>query len=215
MAVCKKKKVVAFYSIMSSGHFNVCKSLAKALLDRHSDKVEVVFIVDGEWETKLAEFDPRFKFGVIHYDNDQQKERIQDLVTNIEPFLSASTVEKQQMAWNNFLDWDVLPEIDRKSEEKILEVADFLICDQVRVVKILWSFCVPIQLRAEIKDLKTLSNRCATCRQCRYCPTPFWSAAIPALSVSRAFRQWATIRARTNRIKSKNSKRNSRAFALK
>lgn len=131
MAVDKKKKVIAFYSILSSGHFNVCKSLAKALLDRHSDKLEVYFIVDQEWKEKLAKFDDRFKFGVIEYDNDQQQARVADMITKIEPFLSASPAKKQELAWSNFLDWDVLPEIDRKSEEKILEVADFLICDQV------------------------------------------------------------------------------------
>ena len=129
--VINKKKVIAFYSIMSSGHFNVCKSLAKLLLDKYSDKLEIYFIVDAEWQGKLANFDERFKFGVIEYDNDQQKERIQDIVAKTEPLLSATCVVKQENAWINFLDWNVLPEIDRKSEEKILEVADFLICDQV------------------------------------------------------------------------------------
>lgn len=69
---------------------------------------------------------------MIEYDNDQQKERVHSLVTKIKPYLSAPVVTKMELAWNNFLDWSVLPEIDKKSEEKILEVgADFLICDQV------------------------------------------------------------------------------------
>lgn len=87
--------------------------------------------MDQEWEEKLKKFDSRFKFGVIEYDNDQQKERVLSMITKIEPFLSAPVVTKMELAWNNFLDWSVLPEIDKKSEEKILEVADFLICDQV------------------------------------------------------------------------------------
>lgn len=132
IAVEKKKKKIAFYSILSSGHLNVCSSIATVLLDKFSKKLEVYFIVDDVWAEKLSKNDARFKFGIINYDNKEQGSRIEDLVDSLEPLLSTKLVERMIGCWSQFLDWSTLPEIDRKSEEKIKEIgADFLICDQV------------------------------------------------------------------------------------
>ena len=55
MAEIKKEETfkVCFYSILSSGHLNVCATLGKILLDNHPD-FEVYFVVDAEWKQKLS-----------------------------------------------------------------------------------------------------------------------------------------------------------------
>lgn len=131
MVITTKKKI-AFYSILCSGHLNVCKSIASALLDKHSDKIEIYFIVNPEWAEKLRKYDSRFKFGIIELE--QKNDRIEEFISNLEPVLSSPLVDRIISSWTHFLDWNVLPEIDRKSQEKIEEIqADFLICDQGRL----------------------------------------------------------------------------------
>lgn len=39
-----KVKRIAIYSLLSSGHFNVCVTLAKVLLNNYGDKIEIYFI---------------------------------------------------------------------------------------------------------------------------------------------------------------------------
>ena len=151
VAVTKKK--IAFYSVLCTGHLNVCKSIAKALLDNYSDKIDIYFIVDVLWAEKLREFDSRFKFAIISSSKEAES-RIEDLVDKLEPFLSLPLVDRMIESWKNFLDWNVIPEIDRKSEEKIREIgADLLICDQVCYLPAILNCKIPYGNRKRLFSL--------------------------------------------------------------
>ena len=89
-------------------------TLAKSLLNSRSD-VQVYFIVDAEWEGKLAKFDDRFRFGVIEYDNSEQKNRLLDMVNRFETTLKLPQVERVISLWSTFLDDKTILDIDIKS----------------------------------------------------------------------------------------------------
>ena len=88
-------------------------TLAKSLLNNND--VEVYFIVDREWESKLAKLDERFKFGVIEYDNGEQKNRVLDMVNRFEDSLKLPLLERLTSLWKTFLEDKTILEIDIKS----------------------------------------------------------------------------------------------------
>ena len=87
-------------------------SLGKSLLN-HSD-VEVYFIVDEEWQGKLAKLDERFKFAVIEYDNSDQKNRIVDMLTKFETFLKLPLLDRSINMWTMVMDDKKALEMDVK-----------------------------------------------------------------------------------------------------
>lgn len=127
-----EKKRIAFYSILSSGHMNVCVSLAKAILDQHADKVDIYFVCDQEWETKLRKMDERIKLVRIEYDSDEAKNRMADMVDKFKMFLSLPHIEKTIGTWQAFINDRSTIEIDKVSGVQIKKInPDFLLCDQI------------------------------------------------------------------------------------
>jgi len=127
-----KLKKICFYSILSSGHLNVCASIGTVLLNNHPDDIEIYFIADEQWAEKLAKIDKRFKFGIIDYDNKDQEFRMIELVNKIEKTVYLSLVERMKVVWSIFMQDKTVMDIDRKSDEKIKEIKpDLLLCDQV------------------------------------------------------------------------------------
>jgi len=126
-----QKKKLAFYSILSSGHFNVCASLAVAILNRFSDRIEVYFIVDAKWKAHLEKIDSRFKFGVFEYDQKDGDQRLVEVVNKLEATLTMDVLEKAKTTWSLFVKDPTLIEVDAKSEQQIKKIKpDFLLCDQ-------------------------------------------------------------------------------------
>lgn len=98
----------------SSFEQNLCISLASTILDSHAN-TEVYFIVDAEWQTRLAKADSRFKFGVIEYDTSDSQNRIMDLIQKFEKYLELSLIDRTVETWKVFLGDMSILEIDRKS----------------------------------------------------------------------------------------------------
>lgn len=82
-----QKKKLAFYSILSSGHLNVCISLGRVLLDKFGDQIEVYFIVDRVWKEKIEKIDSRFKFGTFEFDKKEDESRMIDIANRFEKCL--------------------------------------------------------------------------------------------------------------------------------
>ena len=86
---------------------------AKNLLENHD--VEIYFIVDEEWEGKLAKLDDRFKFAVIGYDSSEQQKRMLDLLSKIEALLKLPLLERCIRLWTTVLEDKTAAEIDLKA----------------------------------------------------------------------------------------------------
>lgn len=125
-----KKKKIVFSSILLPGHLNVCTSIGTSLLNNHSDKVDVYFIVDHFYATKISEYDSRFIVRSFRYQN-ETKLRTNYIIDTLEACLKMSLVEKSILCWRMFVDDDLLIEADANTEKLIKEIApDFLLCDQ-------------------------------------------------------------------------------------
>lgn len=57
-----KVKKIAIYPLRSSGHTNVCVTIAKVLLNNYPGQVEIYFMLDEPWKEKISKLDSRFKF---------------------------------------------------------------------------------------------------------------------------------------------------------
>ena len=125
-------KKIVFYSILSTGHLQVCASIGKALLDKKDSDYEVTFIVDKRWPKTLAKIDERFKFAVVEYELQNMGMRMGKLIKNLEDSLKMNEYDRIYNIWKIFVFEDELfMLIDEKSEEKIKEInPDFLLCDQ-------------------------------------------------------------------------------------
>ena len=97
-----EKKKLLFYSILSSGHLNVCASLAKVLLDNHSD-IEVWFIADRQWSERLGRIDSRFKFSIVEL-NEHFELKMAGIVQKLEACLRMKPVEKLVHTWKMFVE---------------------------------------------------------------------------------------------------------------
>lgn len=127
-----EKKKICFYSIMCSGHLNVCVSLAKSILDNHSDKVDVYFVCNEEWEAKLRKMDDRFKLAKYEYKTNEAKNRTSHMIDSFKAFLKKPHLEKVIGIWHILLEDKAIVEIDALSREQIRKInPDFLLCDQV------------------------------------------------------------------------------------
>lgn len=125
-----EKKRICFYSILSSGHLNVCASVAKVFLDNHPE-FEIYFVVDRPWFERLSKIDSRFKFGVFDYADQSMELRMANIVQKLEKTLKMSWFDKLLETWRMFVQDETLEEVDIKSEAKIKEInPNFLICDQ-------------------------------------------------------------------------------------
>lgn len=97
-----EKKKLVFYSILSSGHLNVCASLAKVLLDNHPD-FEVWFIVDQQWAQRLGRIDSRFQFGIVEL-NENFELKMASIVQKLEASLHMKPVDKLVHTWKMFIE---------------------------------------------------------------------------------------------------------------
>lgn len=96
------KKKLLFYSILSSGHLNVCASLAKVLLDNHPD-IEIWFIADQQWAQRLGRIDSRFKFGIVEL-NENFELKMASIVQKLEACLHMKPVDKLVHTWKMFIE---------------------------------------------------------------------------------------------------------------
>ena len=147
-------------------------TLAKTLLNNHD--VEVHFIVDAEWASKLAKLDGRFKFGIIEYDNSEQKNQMLEMLNKFEAFLKLPLLERVIGLWESFLEQKTILEIDIKSgnfeiiqknqpiahfllfrsEQKIRELRpDVLLCDHVFHLPSMHSLGIPFFFIASANPL--------------------------------------------------------------
>uniref|UniRef100_A0AAN0LVW8 UDP-glycosyltransferase n=1 Tax=Polyphagotarsonemus latus TaxID=1204166 RepID=A0AAN0LVW8_9ACAR len=127
-----EKKKLVFYSILSSGHLNVCSAVGTALLNKFADDVEVYFIAEKVWAEKLKKIDQRFKIGLI--DLSSEEDRIIDVVKDTEKSLNLSHIDSIKFLFEKFFMSDVerLFETDKKSGEQIKKIKpDFILCDQI------------------------------------------------------------------------------------
>lgn len=123
-----EKKKIAFYCLLSSGHFNVCVSLAKAMLDQHSEKVEIYFVCDKEWEKKLRKIDNRFKLAKFEYETKEAETRMSSLIDGFKKFLNLPQVERLITLMEGFMQNRTILEIDIKVEEQLKKISpDFLL----------------------------------------------------------------------------------------
>lgn len=128
-----EKKKIVIYSLLTAGHLNVCTSLASILLNNHSDKLEVYFIVDQEWQEKLSKTDARFKFAVMNRDKKAQAARREEMMKKILELLKLPLAERVIQSWKVFFTKDnPIYELDKQAEEKIREIKpDLMLCDQI------------------------------------------------------------------------------------
>lgn len=129
--------------LFPSGHLNICSSLAVALLNRFSDRVEIYFVVDSKWKSHLEKIDLRFKFGVFEYEREGGDKRLVEVVDRLEATLrfairitkisifllivslltrSMSLIDKAKTTWELFIKDPTLIEVDQKSEQEIKKI---------------------------------------------------------------------------------------------
>lgn len=128
-----EKKVIVVYSLLSAGHLNVCISLATEILNNNSDKIDVYFVVDQEWQEKLIKIDGRFKFAVLHRDKQKQAARREEMMKKILDLLKLPLAERviQSFGWFFRADNPIF-ELDKQAEVKIREIKpDLMLCDQI------------------------------------------------------------------------------------
>lgn len=87
-------KKIAIYPLLSSGHTNVCVTIAKVLLNNYPNDVEIIFVVDNLWKEKLSKLDSRFKFETFDYDNEDQEKHVELIMKAIEPITRLPLVER-------------------------------------------------------------------------------------------------------------------------
>lgn len=124
-----EKKKIVFYSLLSYGHFNVCVSLAKAMLDKHSDKVEIYFVCDKQWEEKLKKMDDRFKMLKFEYETKAAENRLDTILESYKQYLEMPTYLDRLIAIKKRVTvGDTKLETDSKVEKLLHELSpDFLL----------------------------------------------------------------------------------------
>uniref|UniRef100_A0AAN0N6H0 UDP-glycosyltransferase n=1 Tax=Polyphagotarsonemus latus TaxID=1204166 RepID=A0AAN0N6H0_9ACAR len=125
------KKKIAFYGILSSGHLNLCSAVASTLLNLYPSEIDVYFFVDQNWAEKLSKVDSRFKFETFEYKNEDEKNFFAKFISQLEPLLSLSNLEKVKMIFNMSLDnIDSFIEKDKDVSKLIKKLKpDFILCD--------------------------------------------------------------------------------------
>lgn len=124
------KKKILFYSILLPGHINVCASIGTNLLNNHSDRVQVFFVVDHSYERRLQELDPRFVIRSYRYRKEDTL-RTNYVIDRLEPCLQMSLVDKSVLCWKMFVEDDLLIEGDENAQRLIEEIRpDFILADQ-------------------------------------------------------------------------------------
>lgn len=116
------KKKILFYPILSSGHINVSVSIGSILLNNHSDRVEVYFIVDKQWQDNISKIDARFKFCVYDFHEQNGELRLVKLIDELEKCLTMSLEEKSSFIWSMFTQDPTIKEVDMKAEKLINQV---------------------------------------------------------------------------------------------
>lgn len=102
--------------------------MAKAILDNHSDKVDVYFICNEEWNTKLSKIDDRFKLCKVNYVSNEAKNRSSEMINKFKEFLKLPHMQKVIGIWNMLVNDRVIIEIDKLSAEEIRKIdPDFLL----------------------------------------------------------------------------------------
>lgn len=71
-------------------------------MDKYNDKVEIYFITDRKWATKLSEIDSRFRFGIFDYDNPDDQLRSDEIIKKLESSLKMRPIDKQVNTSFNF-----------------------------------------------------------------------------------------------------------------
>ena len=125
--------MIVVYSLLAAGHLNVCASLSTVILNKNSDKVDIYFIVDKEWEEKLSKIDGRFKFAVLHRDQQKRAARREEIMKKVLDLLELPLADRVIQSWGLFFRADnPIYELDKQAEEKIREIKpDFMLCDQI------------------------------------------------------------------------------------
>ena len=94
-------KKIAIYPLRSSGHTNVCVTIAKVLLNNYADQVEITFLLDNQWKEKLSKLDSRFKFRTFEYDKPEQENHVANLLEKLEPVTKLPLVLRMGTLWNS------------------------------------------------------------------------------------------------------------------
>uniref|UniRef100_A0AAN0LIZ6 UDP-glycosyltransferase n=1 Tax=Polyphagotarsonemus latus TaxID=1204166 RepID=A0AAN0LIZ6_9ACAR len=159
-----EKKKIAFFSLLESGHLNLCSSVATTLLNKYFDKFEIYFFTDQKWADKLSEKDSRFKFEIYEYETKEQENFLEDMVNQLEPLLSLSHVEKMKILLKSFDYKDDFVYVDQEVSKLIKKLKpDYILCDLFCHMpalvenKIPYSFIISTNpLVLDIKDLPLL-----------------------------------------------------------
>lgn len=127
----KEKKRIGFYPLLAVGHFNVCLTIGRVLLDRFGDELEVYFLTDEFFAEKIIKVDARFKLAKIEYDGQKDESRFNDVVLKLESFLELPQMERLLKSMDVFINDPTDEQIDIAAEKLIRELKlDFLLCDQ-------------------------------------------------------------------------------------
>uniref|UniRef100_A0AAN0N7Z6 UDP-glycosyltransferase n=1 Tax=Polyphagotarsonemus latus TaxID=1204166 RepID=A0AAN0N7Z6_9ACAR len=60
-----KKDVLLIIPLLTQGHTNVCAAIGKKFLEKYGSTIDVYFMVDEEYKTKLSKIDQNFKFSLL------------------------------------------------------------------------------------------------------------------------------------------------------
>ena len=88
-----QKKRIVFYPMLATGHVNVVTSLAKILLNQFSNEIEIYFITDKLWKSKLELKDSKFKFSVFEYAGYDEL-RIKNNLEQLEKFMEIPLINR-------------------------------------------------------------------------------------------------------------------------
>ena len=137
-----KVKKIAIYPLRSSGHTNVCVTIAKVLLNNYPGQVEIYFLLDPIWQEKISKLDSRFKFKVFQYDRKEQENQTTDFMDLLEPITKLPLVQRMGSLWTSFADQrDDELEWDRRIGDLLVELKpDLILMDQM--------FLLPAVIRA-------------------------------------------------------------------
>uniref|UniRef100_A0AAN0LJ20 UDP-glycosyltransferase n=1 Tax=Polyphagotarsonemus latus TaxID=1204166 RepID=A0AAN0LJ20_9ACAR len=126
------KKKIAFYGFLTSGHMNLCSSVASVLLNNYPDELEIYFFTDSLWAKKLSKVDSRFKFEIYDYKSKDQENYVSEMVKGMEPYLYLSNIDKIKGLCSSFYKTEDLIYVDLEVSKLIKKLKpDYILCDMV------------------------------------------------------------------------------------
>uniref|UniRef100_A0AAN0LHH8 UDP-glycosyltransferase n=1 Tax=Polyphagotarsonemus latus TaxID=1204166 RepID=A0AAN0LHH8_9ACAR len=143
------KKKLAFYSILESGHLNLCSSIGSILLNKYSNDVEIYFFTDQLWAEKLSKRDSRFKFEIFGYETKEQENLIEIMINAMESIINLPEIDRVKAMVSFFNNPSEFAYIDQEVSKLIKKLKpDYLLCDLIGVMpsiienKIPYSFII-------------------------------------------------------------------------